>query len=268
VNREVDQANQNAGQDQEASHEALPQLDQGLRSALAEAGDSAVKRMAHAGGTERLDVGGTGHTEGYGYENGMTALFEAHPYSAVGAAKEVLARHEKQPSVILNEISIKLATNTTKHGEAYRLWVVELVRALAAGGKKVVVCSALNSDPHVLSLFHNLGEIAGVRLAMETQVTGHDNPTTIHAKLEKTIELLKKAGVPKEHLIHVANLAHTPHGKGFGSQGVAEKTFDANVRTEVAEARKLGYSGVLGYGFFETKRTIEAWNAAWASHGK
>ncbi len=259
---------------QEGSHEHAEaqagqqaQLAPELMGAIANVGDAAVRRMAEAAqhGTERLDVGLTGHTEGYGYENGLTEIYSTHHGQPGAAAKEILARHPKQPSIILNEISIKLATDRTKKGEAYRLWVVELVRALSSAGKQIVVCSALNSEPTVMQLFKHLGEIGGVRMGMETQVTGKDTPQSIHDKLEKTLHLMAKVGIGPREIVHVANLAHTDAGKGFGSSGASEKAFDANIKTEVAEAKKLHYSAVMGYGFTQTQKTIDAWNSAWSS---
>jgi hypothetical protein len=297
-----EQQPQNEGAAQQPEAEG-PKLAPGLAMAIQHAGDAALRRMLHegAGGaaadgekpeakedleaaigsapavqappdhdhqhlgkTKRIDIGGTGHTDGMGYENSLQSYHAAGDTAAV-AAQKMLAKHKGQPTIILNEISISLTNKKGHDGYVYRVWVVHLAKALAGAGKQVIIASALNSQPLCLELFKTLGHIPGVRLAMETQVTGHDNPATIHDKLAKTLRILGKLGIPPHQIIHVANLAHSAKGKGFGSDGESEKKFDANVKDEVHEAAKLGYGAVMGYGFKEQAQTISAWNQAWES---
>jgi hypothetical protein len=181
------------------------------------------------------------------------------------AADAMFAEHDgpKKRAFVLNEVSFAFVEKHPKH---YVTWVIALVHRLAERGRKVIVATAYKGthDEHVQHLWKTLGSMHNVVLGVETQVLGTDTEETARMKLTRSMSFLHNTlKIPKGHLYHVVNLASSPHGKGFGSNHATDAQFARNVGFEVAEARRQGYGGALGYGFIVHERVAQAWNAAW-----
>lgn len=169
----------------------------------------------------------------------------------------------KKRAFVLNEVSFAFIE---KHGKHYVPWVIALVHRLAERGRKVIVASAFRGthDPNVQHLWHTLGTMHNVFLGVETQVLGTETEDVAKTKLARSMHFLHDTlKIPKGHIYHVVNLANTAKGKGFGSNHATDAQFAHTVGFEVAEARRQGYGGALGYGFIVHQRVAQAWNAAW-----
>lgn len=177
--------------------------------------------------------------------------------SGTQAAQDMLANEAGDwPSglaawFIVNEISASLWPSNA----AYRQYVVDYAKGIAAAGKKPVILAPFGAPGNAWPEWKALAQAAYVGAESYEATTGQkvnasgNSVAYCKAAYQKTIDAYASVGVPLSKLFLVEHFGQTMKDTNWGRSGVSTAGWHNAIEARSKAASQLGFAGFVSYGW-------------------